>query len=95
MALRVDGGVAPVAVRLVYELLGDLGAAGPRPLEVRVDVLDVDVKTDGFPALLLRVPVALARVAHEDVRVAELHFGVVDVTLLARVAQLFLEAERA
>jgi hypothetical protein len=89
VTFEVERGVAAVAVLLVDELLGDLGAGGLRALEVRVDVVDVDVEADRLAALLLRVAVALAGIAQEDVRVAEVHLRVVHVALLAGVAEVF------
>ena len=87
--------VAPVPVVLVDRLLGDLGAGGPSALAVGVDILvDQDVDAERLLAEVFRVPVRVARVAHVDRCAVDPGLGVIDVALLAGVAEHLFEAER-
>jgi len=94
MSLRVDGGVAAVAVLLVLGLGDDLGAAGASMLVVGVDAVDEDIETNSLLARPLRVLVVVARVAQVDGRASEPGLGMIDVALGPRETDMLLEPER-
>lgn len=85
--------VAAVAIPGLVRLGDDRGTGSFRVLEMRVDIVHVDVYLRPDAAGPLRALVVRARVTHHDQTVGQPHLGVSNVALGVCVAKDFAEAE--